>query len=388
MKKSFGDVDVLKDINLTVKDKEFVCFLGPSGCGKSTLLRSIAGLEEITEGELFINGNEMSLVPAAKRDLAMVFQSYALYPHMSVYKNMSFGLKLQGKSKQQIDELVHNAADILQLTPLLKRKPKALSGGQRQRVAIGRAIVRNPKIFLLDEPLSNLDAALRVSMRTELAKLHHDLEATMIYVTHDQIEAMTLADRVVVLHDGYVAQFATPLELYHRPANLFVAGFIGSPKMNFLPAELVAIQGNSVTISSPMFNRDVTIELESANELELTGDLNATSELNALVSYPIGSQFTLGIRPHEFTIDRNTTYSICSMVTVVERLGAESIIYSESVLNDKTITLICSSNGTQPIKFGTSIELGFESSSCLLFDESGKALPRKLTEDTSQLMAL
>jgi multiple sugar transport system ATP-binding protein len=235
LKKSYGPVDVLKGIDLDIKQGEFIVFVGPSGCGKSTLLRCISGLEEITSGELQIGGQRMNEVAPSKRGIAMVFQSYALYPHMTVYGNISFGLEMMGLSKSEIDKRVQMAADKLQLTDYLKRLPKNLSGGQRQRVAIGRAIVRDPKVFLFDEPLSNLDAALRVHMRIEIAQLSRDLpDTTMVYVTHDQVEAMTLADRIVVLSGGHVEQFGSPMELYENPASLFVAGFIGSPKMNFI----------------------------------------------------------------------------------------------------------------------------------------------------------
>src|SRR5215212_2498175 len=236
VQKSFGRIKVIHGVDLDIRDGEFVVFVGPSGCGKSTLLRLIAGLEDITAGDLFIGGERVNDLVPAKRGIAMVFQSYALYPHMNVYDNMAFGLELAKSSKAEIDAKVREAARMLQIEALLERKPRQLSGGQRQRVAIGRAIVRDPRVFLFDEPLSNLDAALRVQMRVEIAKLHHELSATMIYVTHDQVEAMTLADRIVVLDAGRVMQFGSPLELYHHPANRFVAGFIGSPKMNILPA--------------------------------------------------------------------------------------------------------------------------------------------------------
>src|SRR5438270_2503798 len=251
IKKSFGDVDIIKGVSLGIEDREFCVFVGPSGCGKSTLLRLIAGLEEITGGDLFIDGVRSNDVPPPKRGLAMVFQSYALYPHMSVADNMGFSLKLGHVPREERDKKVNDAARVLQLEPLLHRKPKELSGGQRQRVAIGRAIVRNPKVFLFDEPLSNLDAALRVQMRIELSRLHEELAATMIYVTHDQVEAMTLADKIVVLQAGVVEQAGSPLELYHHPRNLFVAGFIGSPKMNFLPATVTAADAAGATVQLP-----------------------------------------------------------------------------------------------------------------------------------------
>ena len=234
VRKSFGGIEIIHGVDLDIDDNELTVFVGPSGCGKSTLLRLIAGLEDITSGEMTIDGVRVNDLPPKERGISMVFQSYALYPHMSVYDNMAFGLKLANGSKDAIDAKVREAARILQIENLLTRKPRELSGGQRQRVAIGRAIVREPKVFLFDEPLSNLDAALRVQMRIELAKLKEDLSATMVYVTHDQVEAMTLANKIVVLRAGHVEQVGSPLELYHHPRNLFVAGFIGSPKMNFL----------------------------------------------------------------------------------------------------------------------------------------------------------
>lgn len=233
-----GNVEVVPDLNLEIKDKEFVILVGPSGCGKSTTLRMIAGLEEITSGELYIGDKLVNDVPPKDRDIAMVFQNYALYPHMTVYKNIAFGLQLRKVPKDEIDKKVHEAAKILDLEHLLDRKPKALSGGQRQRVALGRAMVRNPAVFLLDEPLSNLDAKLRTSMRSEISKLHKRLNTTFVYVTHDQTEAMTMGDRICVMKEGIIQQFDTPQTLYNQPCNLFVAGFIGSPQMNFFPATI------------------------------------------------------------------------------------------------------------------------------------------------------
>src|SRR5256885_2484899 len=247
IRKSFGDVDIIKGVSLGIDDREFVVFVGPSGCGKSTLLRLIAGLEEITGGDLFIDGVRSNDVPPPKRGLAMFFQSYALYPHMSVADNMAFSLRLAHVSREEREKKVQEAARVLQLEPLLHRKPKELSGGQRQRVAIGRAIVRNPKVFLFDEPLSNLDAALRVQMRIELTRLHDVLKATMIYVTHDQVEAMTMANKIVVLQAGLIDHVGSPLELYHHPNNKFVAGFIGSPKMNFLSGSLTGVKDGLVS---------------------------------------------------------------------------------------------------------------------------------------------
>jgi len=243
IKKSFGAAEVLKGIDLEVKDGEFVIFVGPSGCGKSTLLRVIAGLEDATAGKVLIDGKPVDNVPPAKRGIAMVFQSYALYPHLNVRDNMGLGLKQAGRPREEIKARVATASSMLGLDDYLQRRPAELSGGQRQRVAIGRAIVRNPKLFLFDEPLSNLDAALRVNTRLEIAKLHRELKATMIYVTHDQVEAMTLADRIVILNAGRIEQIGTPMELYNHPANLFVAGFIGSPRMNFIEAERLGQNG-------------------------------------------------------------------------------------------------------------------------------------------------
>src|SRR5207253_7956982 len=237
-------VEVVHDINLDIVDKEFLVLVGPSGCGKSTCLRMVAGLEDLSEGEIFIGDQLVNGVPPKDRDIAMVFQSYALYPHMTAYDNMAFGLKLRGFKKKEIDARVRESAEILNLTHLLERKPKELSGGQRQRVAVGRAIVRKPKVFLFDEPLSNLDAKLRVQMRTELSKLHDRLQTTMIYVTHDQVEAMTMGDRICVMKDGVIMQVAKPLEIYNRPANKFVASFIGSPPMNFFEVDVTKKNGH------------------------------------------------------------------------------------------------------------------------------------------------
>src|ERR1700739_1032962 len=248
IRKAYDDNEVMRDVNLDIADGEFVVFVGPSGCGKSTLMRMIAGLEDITSGDLNIDGTRVNDIPPAKRGIAMVFQSYALYPHMTLYDNMAFGLKLAGTKKPEIDAAGRNAANILHIAPLLNRKPKQLSGGQRQRVAIGRAITRKPKVFLFDEPLSNLDAALRVKMRLEFARLHDELKTTMIYVTHDQVEAMTLADKIVVMSAGNVEQVGTPNRLYNSPADRFVAGFIGSPKMNFLGGVVDSVTTDGVLV--------------------------------------------------------------------------------------------------------------------------------------------
>ncbi|CDX15364.1 Sugar ABC transporter [Mesorhizobium sp. ORS 3324] len=282
VRKSYGSVEIIKGIDLDVADREFVVFVGPSGCGKSTLLRMIAGLEKITAGDLTIDGARANDIDPSERGLAMVFQSYALYPHMSVAENMGFALKIAGVPAQERGRKVKEAADVLQLAHLLDRRPKALSGGQRQRVAIGRAIVRNPKVFLFDEPLSNLDAALRVSMRLELMRLHEQLKATMIYVTHDQIEAMTMADKIVVLNGGRIEQVGSPLDLYNRPANIFVAGFIGSPKMNLVKLKVASTGADGVGVSLPG-GKTLTVPVEA-------GGAKA------------GDEVLLGIRPEHLKI--------------------------------------------------------------------------------------
>ncbi|MCR4781682.1 MAG: sn-glycerol-3-phosphate ABC transporter ATP-binding protein UgpC [Lachnospiraceae bacterium] len=310
-------VTAVKDFNLDIKDKEFIIFVGPSGCGKSTTLRMIAGLEDISAGTLKIDDKVMNNVEPKDRDIAMVFQNYALYPHMTVYDNMAFGLKLRKTPKDEIDKKVHEAAEILGLVPYLDRKPKALSGGQRQRVAMGRAIVRNPKVFLMDEPLSNLDAKLRVQMRIEISKLHEKLGATMIYVTHDQTEAMTLGTRIVVMKDGVIQQTDTPQNLYQKPANLFVAGFIGSPQMNFVDAEILK-EGTGLV--AKVGDSKLSIPAEKAKALEDQGY--------------VGKTVVLGIRPeHLFDpalakvegIDTNN--KISSTIRVYELLGAEVFLY-------------------------------------------------------------
>eukprot|EP01037_Dinobryon_pediforme_P026363 gene26363-biopygen15739 len=249
--KSFGDVSVIRGVDLDIKDGEFCVFVGPSGCGKSTLLRMVAGLEELTDGVITIGDHDVTWLAPAERGISMVFQSYALYPHMSVAENIGFGLKMARLPKAEIAERTRKAAELLQLTDLLKRRPAQLSGGQRQRVAIGRAIVREPEVFLFDEPLSNLDAALRVQMRIEISKLHNELKATMVYVTHDQVEAMTMADKIVVLSAGRIEQVGSPLELYHKPSNLFVATFIGSPKMNLISATVTGVEGGTARVALP-----------------------------------------------------------------------------------------------------------------------------------------
>ena len=306
IKKSYGAATIIHGVDLAIADGEFVVFVGPSGCGKSTLLRIIAGLEQVSGGDIRIDGQSVTNVPASDRGLAMVFQSYALYPHMSVYKNMAFALENMSLSRAEIDQRVRRAAQMLQLTDYLDRKPKALSGGQRQRVAIGRAIVRDPKIFLFDEPLSNLDAELRVATRKELAALHGEIGGTMIYVTHDQVEAMTLADRIVVLRAGRIEQVGTPLEVYNHPANLFVAGFIGSPRMNLLPARVAG--SGQVTIG----NDTRSIPLPS------TGQTAS------------GAGITLGARPEHIDVVDETQADLIITVNLVEQLGGETYLYGSA----------------------------------------------------------
>ena len=341
VKKAYGHVQVLHDIDLRIKDGEFVVLVGPSGCGKSTLLRMIAGLEDISAGEIRIAGSRVNEAHPKDRDIAMVFQSYALYPHMNVASNMSYSLRLRKIAKDRIAEVVAGAAAKLGLGPLLERRPKALSGGQRQRVAMGRAIVRQPKAFLFDEPLSNLDARLREQMRAEIKKLHADLKATSIYVTHDQIEAMTLADRIVAMHGGVVQQVGSPLELYDRPANLFVAGFIGSPGMNFLDA---TYEGSSVKL------KDGTL-VPLSQSLELTP----------------GARVTLGIRPEHVVLSSDQSEMTAS-VELIEPTGFGIILHlSLHGLPFKVFTLDRSA-----LTAGNQVNVTFPPQYLHLFDEEGK----------------
>ena len=327
--KDFGTVKVLQDVNLAVADGELMVFVGPSGCGKSTLLRIIAGLETATSGEIFVGGELVNDLPAADRGLAMVFQSYALYPHMTVRQNLSFGLENTNKPASEIERRVKRAASMLQIDTLLDRKPGQLSGGQRQRVAIGRAITREPQIFLFDEPLSNLDAELRVQMRLELSKLHNDLGSTMIYVTHDQVEAMTMANRIVVLRDGRIEQVGTPLDLYNRPANRFVAGFIGSPRMNFLSASVAEARGNAITVT-----------------------LQGLPAISAPVSgVNIGENVTLGIRP-ENLLPAEEGWPL--EVDLVEQLGGISYIHGRLPSGDR---LVVSASGQTRLRSGETIRI-------------------------------
>ena len=354
VQKSFGEVKVLRDINLEIRDGEFIVFVGPSGCGKSTLLRVIAGLEDITSGELWIGSQRVNDVPPSERGIAMVFQSYALYPHMTLFDNMAFGLKLAHMPKDKIDRAVHDAAKVLNIDHLLDRKPKALSGGQRQRVAIGRAIVRKPSVFLFDEPLSNLDAALRVRMRYEFAKLHENLKTTMIYVTHDQVEAMTLAGRIVVLSTGgRIEQVGTPLQVYEYPENSFVAGFIGSPKMNFIEAEVVEASA-----------RETRLRLKSGTVIR--------AEVDAAAAH-VGDNVTLGIRPEHFKLDAAENV-IDARVTYVESLGSTTHAYFPYPGVEDAMT--CELDGQSEVRSGDVLRFGIPASSCHVFDTSGRALRR------------
>ncbi|GHB10247.1 ABC transporter ATP-binding protein [Modicisalibacter luteus] len=347
--KQFDDTRVIKGVDLDVNDKEFVVFVGPSGCGKSTLLRMIAGLESTSGGDILIDGQRMNDVGPAERGLAMVFQSYALYPHMTVEDNMGFSLKLAGASKEERRQKVLEAARILQLEPLLERKPKALSGGQRQRVAIGRAIVRNPSIFLFDEPLSNLDAALRVQMRIELARLHDELDATMIYVTHDQIEAMTMADKIVVLQGGVVEQVGSPMELYHHPCNRFVAGFIGSPKMNFIDVEVISASADGVDVRLP-----------GGGQCQVPVDGRDLSP---------GARLELGVRPEHLLLDDRGP--LLGEVQVIERLGGSTSLYLQ--MGETSVILVTDGDVISQVR--DTVHFGFESGRAHLFDSEGLALP-------------
>ena len=351
VKKSFGDVNIIKGVNLEIADSEFCVFVGPSGCGKSTLLRMIAGLEDITAGNLEIGGKSMTKVEPADRGVAMVFQSYALYPHMTVRDNIGFGLRMTGHGKADIEKRTKRAADMLQLGALMDRKPSQLSGGQRQRVAIGRSIVREPDVFLFDEPLSNLDASLRVQMRIEIGKLHQDLKATMIYVTHDQVEAMTMADKIVVLNAGLIEQVGSPLELYHRPRNTFVAGFIGSPKMNFIKASALPASGNMIEVNLP---GGVKIKLPAQG---------------AKVS--AGQSVTLGIRPEHLLVTEKADAALAATVRLAEYLGSESMFYA-SLADGSDISV--KAGGLAKAEPGSILALGVPAAACHLFDAQGLAL--------------
>ena len=355
LRKSYGDVAVLHGVDLQIDDGEFVVFVGPSGCGKSTMLRCIAGLEDITAGDLHIGAAKVNDVPPAQRGIAMVFQSYALYPHMSVAKNMAFGLRLAGMDQREIDAAVARAAQILQIEHLLERKPKALSGGQRQRVAIGRAIVRKPGVFLFDEPLSNLDAALRVQTRVEIAKLHRDLATTMIYVTHDQVEAMTLADRIVVFNAGRVEQVGSPMQLYHTPANLFVAGFIGSPTMNFLDVTLDGVQGASARV-----------RLADGTLIDCAVDAAGLAA---------GTKLTLGVRPeHMVSSPAGTANALHGKVDAAEHLGDITYLYLTVAGAQRTV--VTRTDPENPLAIGDTAHLAIEPRRGFLFAPDGASLKR------------
>ncbi|PWG62795.1 ABC transporter ATP-binding protein [Spiribacter halobius] len=354
--KHYGDVHVLRDISIDVEEREFMVFVGPSGCGKSTLLRSIAGLEPVQSGRIVIGGEDVTDVDPAERGVAMVFQSYALFPHMTVFENIAFGLRMARRPEEEIRRRVQEAAAILQIEPLLERKPRALSGGQRQRVAVGRAIVRDPKVFLFDEPLSNLDAALRVQMRLEIIRLHQRLHATMIYVTHDQTEAMTMADRIVVLRDGRVEQIGSPLALYREPANRFVAGFIGSPRMNFLDVALDGLDGDG----RPQ------VRLPGGERLALAVDGGALD----------GERLVLGVRPEHLVepgAEAPSDLRLRGEAVVVEHLGGETLLHvrlaGEAMLEVKA-------SGDTPVRPGDQVEVGVPAHRCHLFRGDEQACPR------------
>jgi sn-glycerol 3-phosphate transport system ATP-binding protein len=340
VKKSYGSTRVIHGVSCEIRDGEMIVVVGPSGCGKSTLLRMVAGLEEISEGEIAIGGRVVNQVEPKDRDIAMVFQNYALYPHMSVFENMAYGLKIRGRPKAEICERVQRAAGILRLEPLLDRKPRQLSGGQRQRVAMGRAIVRDPQVFLFDEPLSNLDAQLRVEMRVEIKKLQTALGTTAIYVTHDQVEAMTLADRLIVMNAGIAEQIGPPIELYERPATVFVGGFIGSPSMNFLP-------GTS-----------------EGGEVVLPGGARL-----AVAAHP--GRVTIGIRPEHLVVDGSSANSFTVAVELAEMLGADTIVHGR--LGQGGPTLLARLPGTVRIAMGETLPLAVDPAQVHLFDaETGR----------------
>jgi multiple sugar transport system ATP-binding protein len=348
--KSYGALSIIPKLSLTVEDGEFCVLVGPSGCGKSTLLRIIAGLEPISSGKILIDGVDVSDAEPPERGIAMVFQSYALYPHMNVDRNMGFGLEIARTPREEIGQRVSRAAKKLRLDKLLHRKPRELSGGQRQRVAIGRAITRKPKLFLLDEPLSNLDAALRVGMRVEIARLKAELASTMIYVTHDQVEAMTLADRIVVMNGGRIEQVGTPLELYERPANLFVAGFIGSPAMNFLKGRIIAIEQGTARVQ---------LALGPALDIALS---------EAAVA---GMEVTVGVRPEHLHLGREgTPQAHTGQAYMVEMLGSDTFIHLREAGED----IVVRDSRARQVRMGDKVTITIPSAACYLFGENGKRL--------------
>jgi multiple sugar transport system ATP-binding protein len=349
LEKSFNEARIIKGIDLDVNEGEFVVFVGPSGCGKSTLLRMIAGLEDVSEGEIVIGGKVVNDLPPVQRGIAMVFQSYALYPHMTVYENIAFPLRVEKLPQEEVDKRVHAAARVLQLEPRLQHRPGQLSGGQRQRVAIGRAIVRQPKIFLFDEPLSNLDAALRSEMRIELMELHKRLGSTMIYVTHDQVEAMTMADKIVVLDAGVISQVGSPLQLYHKPDNLFVAGFIGSPKMNFIQGQVLSADGTTAVV-----------------DLGSLGKINLPRSSTAIA----GQSVTLGIRPEHLEL-AGGDFTLSITPKIIEHLGIHTVLYSTLPGGENFIGLF---EGDPAIAEGQASTIGFNLGSVHLFDQAGQAV--------------
>lgn len=353
IRKSFGAIETIHGVNLDIRDNEFVVFVGPSGCGKSTLLRLIAGLEDISGGDLYIDDTRVNALPPAKRGIAMVFQSYALYPHMNVFDNMAFGLRRAREGRETVEQKVRQAAEILALTPLLDRLPKQLSGGQRQRVAIGRAIVRDPSVFLFDEPLSNLDAALRVATRIEIAKLHRSMDATMIYVTHDQVEAMTLADRIVVLNSGNVEQFGTPLELYHQPDNLFVATFLGSPTMNIIDVSVKKADETAVTVAS-------------------NGAQTVAVPVRANGAHP-GMAAKLGIRPEHTRLADPSGAMLSGRVDVVESLGESHLVHVDTASGERVIARL---PGSAETREGETVGLTFDPIEAHLFTADGVAFTK------------
>jgi ABC-type sugar transport system ATPase subunit len=354
VRKSFGAVDVIKGVSLEIKSGEFMVFVGPSGCGKSTLLRLVAGLEDITSGTLEFDGQVVNGLAPSKRGIAMVFQSYALYPHMNVFDNMAFGMQLAHASRDQIRERVEKAADLLQIRQYLDRLPKQLSGGQRQRVAIGRAIVRDPKVFLFDEPLSNLDAALRVATRLEIAKLHHSMNnVTMIYVTHDQVEAMTLADRIVILNKGRIEQRGSPLELYERPANRFVAGFLGQPRMNFVPT--------------------IAEHLPAGTGLVIAASATTVLTLGEDVRLSDGAKVDLGIRPDAISLaEPGTDGAVPARIVVVEHLGGSTLLYVQVDGLDDLLTV--EQRGKADFARDQTVGLLFDPGQSHLFDRTGRRI--------------
>lgn len=352
VRKRFGDTEVIHDVNLSIEKEEFTVFVGPSGCGKSTLLRMIAGLETLNGGSISIGGERVDQREPSERGIAMVFQNYALYPHMTVFENMAFGLRISGARSEEIRERVERAAGILQIAPILQRRPRELSGGQRQRVAIGRAIVREPKVFLFDEPLSNLDAKLRVQMRVELTRLHRELRATMIYVTHDQVEAMTMADKIVVLNAGRIEQVGRPLDLYRTPRNRFVAGFIGSPAMNFLEGTLKAVKKNGVEV-----------ELAGGGALHLPKQSSGAKP---------GDAVTVGIRPEAIDASGKGDLALSGKAYAVERLGNETYVYLDFAGSRE---FAVHAAGDVELSPGDTVTFGISASKCHLFGVDGNALP-------------